>query len=307
MSRILITGAGGFVGGYLFSFLQHEGDDVWGTAHEGPVEGSSAARTLHLDVRDAEAVRRVVRQVRPDEIYHLAGLAHPARHGAEALMETNVLGCLNVLLSARDVGAAVLAVSSGYAYGPVVAPVREDVPLRPIEPYGASKAAMEMVASSEAAAGGSVVVVRPFNHSGPGQPPTYLLPTLVRQVVEIERDLRNPVLELGNLDSARDFTDVRDVVRAYPLLLRGSPMGEVYNVSSGRAITVRELARKVVDAASVPVRIVSRSERRRSTDIPLLVGDPSKARETVGWTATTPLDGTLGDMLADERSRPGRG
>jgi len=306
--KALVTGAGGFVGPYLARHLRGLGYDVYGGTLSGRASEDYTAVTL--DVRQADAVKEVARELAPDDVYHLAGITRPALGLVSEFYEVNLHGTLNVLEAAKEVGAATLVVSSAYVYGAHEGRIAEDAPLKPVNHYGASKAAGDLAALPYALEGGRVVRVRPFNHVGPGQSPDFLLPTLVGQLAKIEAGELPPVIKLGNLDAARDFTDVRDVVRAYPKLLHEGENGEVYNLASGRGVTVRELAEQVTARARLEVRLEVEPARVRATDIPSLVGDASKARERVGWRPEIPLERTLDEMLAFERGvrdeRPAR-
>lgn len=299
--RALITGAGGFVGPYLARHLTELGAEVWG----GGLSSAAAEdyRAVTLDVTDAAQVARVLDEVQPTEVYHLAGVTRPASGDTAAFYAVNLHGTLNVLGAAQKTGAAVLVVGSAYVYGAQAGALSERAELRPVNPYGASKAAADLAALPYALSGNRVVRVRPFNHVGPGQSPDFLLPTLVQQLAGIEAGRLEPTLKLGNLDSVRDFTDVRDIVRAYPQLLRGGENGVVYNLASGRGVSVRELAEMVLSRARRAVQLETEPARVRATDIPELVGDASKAREAVGWRPDIPLETTLDEMLAFERAR----
>lgn len=299
---VLITGGSGFAGGYLRAHLEKLGEPVW----SGGLSSVSAAardRRVKLDVRDGAAVRKVFNELRPREVYHLAGITRPAQGRLADFYEVNVRGTLNVLEAAAEVGAAVLVVSSAYVYGAQTGLLDEAAPLQPVNHYGASKVAAEFSAFPYTLAEGRVVRVRPFNHVGPGQSPDFLLPTLVEQLARIEAGLLGPTLKLGNLSSVRDFTDVRDVVRAYPELLRNGESGEVYNLASGRGVSVQELVTEVLSRARREVRLEVEPARVRRTDILELVGDAGKARATIGWTPDIPLDKTLYEMLAFERAK----
>ena len=236
--------------------------------------------------------------------YHLAGITRPALDLVTSFYKVNLHGTLNILEAAQVVQARVLVVSSAYVYGRQDQLLTEEVALEPVNHYGASKAAGDLAAKSYALGGLQVVRVRPFNHSGPGQTPDFVLPTLVSQVARIEAGQAPPVLKLGNLNAVRDFSDVRDVVRAYPLLLERGQNGEVYNLGSGVGTSVRDLAERVMSLSKVPVTLEVEPSRIRSTDIPFLVGDVSKARDAIDWEPQYPLKQTLRDMLEFERGRP---
>ncbi|CAA9588732.1 MAG: GDP-mannose 4,6-dehydratase [uncultured Truepera sp.] len=299
--RVLITGAGGFVGPYLARHLTDLGAKVWG----GGLSEDTAEnyRAMTLDVTDAAQVARVMQEVRPGEVYHLAGVTRPASGDTAAFYAVNLHGTLNVLEAAQETGAAVLVVGSAYVYGAQTGTLTERAELKPVNHYGASKAAADLAGLPYALAGNRVVRVRPFNHVGPGQSPDFLLPTLVQQLARIEVGALEPVIKLGNLDSVRDFTDVRDIVRAYPKLLREGKNGDVYNLASGRGVSVRELAEMVLARARREIRLQTEPARVRATDIPELVGDAGHAREAVGWTPEIPLETTLDEMLTFERAK----
>lgn len=299
--RALITGASGFVGPYLARHLTELGAEVWG----GGLSGDAAEhyQAVTLDVTDAAQATRVFDEVQPTEVYHLAGVTRPASGDTAAFYAVNLHGTLNVLEAAQRVGAAVLVVGSAYVYGAQTGSLNEHAELKPVNHYGASKAAADLAGLPYALSGNRVVRVRPFNHVGPGQSPDFLLPTLVQQLARIEAGALEPTIKLGNLDSVRDFTDVRDIVRAYPKLLREGENGGVYNLASGRGVSVRELADMVLAHARTEVTLTTEPSRLRATDIPELVGNASKAREAVNWTPEIPLETTLDEMLAFERAK----
>jgi GDP-4-dehydro-6-deoxy-D-mannose reductase len=299
--RSLVTGAGGFVGAHLVRHLEEHGDEV--VEMERTVDG--------VDIADAEAVTETIMAAKPAAVYHLAG-ASDVGGSWSAPTETflaNALGTLNVLEAARAAGAdRVLAVTSADVYGRVSAdelPLTEDQPLRPVSPYAASKVAADALAQ-QAWLGHRlpVIRVRAFNHLGPGQSDHFVAPSLAARIARNERDGGEEV-PIGNLTPRRDVTDVRDVVRAYRLLMTGGEPGAVYNVCRGVAVSVREIAEALLAMARRPMRLVSDPALQRPVDIPVLVGDNSALRRVTGWEPTIPLDQTLADVLADWRSRLG--
>lgn len=299
MTRALVTGASGFVGPYLVRHLLVEGYEVVGSVYGPQKRLPESCRAMILDVTDKEAVRRAVAETEPDEIYHLAGLTRPASSAVEEFYEVNLGGTLNLLEAVRQEvpEARTLLVGSAYAYCRVDRPVAETDPFDPSNHYGVSKAAADMLGRSCALQGLRVVNARPFNHSGPGQSPDFLLPTLVEQFAEMRAGQRDPVIRLGNLDSVRDVSDVRDVVRAYHRILLEGRSGEAYNVGSGRGVSVRELFELVRREAGVKVNLTVEPTRVRATDIPYLVADASKVRRELGWKTEIPLEETIRDML----------
>jgi GDP-4-dehydro-6-deoxy-D-mannose reductase len=305
--RALVTGASGFAGDYLVRHLLGLGYDVVGGVHGAGGGLPEGCRAAELDVSAGPMVREVVVEARPDEVYHLAGISRPVGGRVEEFYEVNFKGALNLLEAVREhaPGAGVLLVGSAYAYGRVDRPIPETEPMNPINHYGVSKASADLLAYGYALEGLRVLRARPFNHSGPGQSPDFVLPTLVDQFAEIEAGRREPVIRLGNLDSVRDFSDVRDIVRGYHLVLQRGRSGEPYNLGRGRGTSVRELFELVRGEAGLEVELKVEPSRVRATDIPYLVSDVSRAREEVGWEAEIPLRRTVRDMLDAARDRPG--
>ena len=289
--KALVTGAHGFVGPYLTAHLESEGDEVVGIDHE-------------VDIADAEAVRARFADELPDVVYHLAAASHVGDSWAApaAVVRINTEGSLNVLLAAVESGVErVVLIGSAEEYGhvsPDRLPIGEDTPLLPVSPYGASKAAAEMLASYIVRGRNlPVVMVRPFNHLGPGQSERLVASALARQVAENERSGGDEILA-GDLSPRRDFSDVRDVVRAYRLLAEKGRPGEAYNVCSGRAVAIREMADTLIALSGREMRITLDPERLRPVDVPVLEGDNRKLRTDTGWEPTIPLEQTLGDILA---------
>ena len=299
MPRALVTGASGFAGPFLIRHLLGEGYEVEGAVHGPDRALPDGCQPASLDVTDKDAVRKAVAKTPPHEVYHLAGLTRPASGEIEKFYRVNFSGALNLLEAVREEapGAGVLLVGSAYAYGRVDRPIAETDPFEPANHYGVSKAAADLLGHSYALQGMRVVNARPFNHSGPGQSPDFLLPTLVEQFAQIKTGRREPVVELGNLDSVRDLSDVRDVVRAYHRILLGGRPGEAYNVGSGRGVSVQEIFDLVRREAGVDVDLTVEPSRSRATDIPYLVANTDKTLRELGWKAEIPLEKTVRDML----------
>jgi GDP-4-dehydro-6-deoxy-D-mannose reductase len=301
--RALVTGAGGFVGAHLVRHLESQGDEV--VQLERTIDG--------IDVADAGALTDAVVQAKPEAVYHLAGAADVGGSWT-APRETflaNALGTLNVLEASREAGAdRVLAVTSADVYGRVTQdelPLREEQPLRPVSPYAASKVAADALAQ-QAWLGHRlpVIRVRAFNHLGPGQSDRFVAPSLAARLARNERDGGDEV-PIGNMTPLRDVTDVRDVVRAYRLLIEAGEPGAVYNVCRGTAVSVRDIGEALLALAARPMRLVSDPALQRPVDIPVLVGDNTALRRATGWEPTIPLDDTLSDVLTDWRTRLGAG
>ncbi len=296
--RALITGGRGFVGNWLAEHLREQGDEV-------------VAIDVETDVADQEALDPVVADAAPDAIYHLAARTHVGESWqvpAEVL-RVNVLGTAAILAAARRLPSdpTVLVVSSAEVYGIVTPddlPLTESSPVAPATPYAASKAAAEHVAlQAWRGYGQPVVVVRPFNHVGPGQSPSFAVSALARRIVEARRAGATE-LSVGTLTSRRDFTDVRDVVQAYRLLIgRGVP-GTVYNVCSGQDMPIAEIADRLLALAGSDLRLVTDQSLVRPVDVPVLRGDGSRLEQATGWKPTIRLDDTLNDVLDYWESRP---
>ena len=295
----LITGGSGFVGRHLTAHLLASGDEVVATDRSsgGP------------DICDAPAVAQLFEQVRPDVVYHLAGDSDVGGSWAHPLttFRSNAEGTLSVLTAAREAGVGrVLFVGSADVYGKVRSedlPLDEDAPIRPVSPYAASKVAADQLCV-QAGLGYDldVVRVRPFNHIGPGQSPRFVAPAIAHRIAVNEREGGDSV-PVGNLTPQRDLTDVRDVVRAYRLLVLHGAAGEVYNVCSGRATAVSELAVAMLGMASRPMRLVPDPLLERPVDVPILVGDAGRLRAATGWTPELDLATTVKDVLEDARRR----
>lgn len=296
--KALITGAGGFVGAHLTNHLTDCGDEVIGT--DRSIDG--------CDILEPDQVLELLRRVRPDVIYHLAGASDVGGSWSNPLhtFRVNAEGTLNVLWAAREVGVErVLAVGSADVYGKVSSadlPITEDQPLAPVSPYAASKVSAEVLAE-QAFRGHSqdVISVRPFNHLGPGQTTQFVAPALAHRIVSCEQT-GDTVVPVGNLTPQRDFTDVRDVVRAYRLLIEHGTSGEVYNICSGKATAISELASLMLELSPLDLTLEPQEDLIRPVDIPVLLGSNEKLCKATGWAPTIDLRTTLRDLLAAFRS-----
>jgi GDP-4-dehydro-6-deoxy-D-mannose reductase len=289
--RALITGGKGFVGQWLAAHLKDRGDDV-------------AVIDIETDVADSAAVRRVMADVTPDAVYHLAAMTHVGESwdNPSEVLRVNVLGTAEILAAARSVqgNPRVLIVSSAEVYGVVVPeqlPLGEDTPTVPASPYAASKLAAEAVAlQAWRGYDQPVVVVRPFNHIGPGQSPNFFVPALAKRIVEARRSGARS-LRVGTLTTRRDFTDVRDVVAAYRLLIEKGVPGDVYNVCSGRDVAMSEVAAQLLELAGADLTLETDPELVRPVDVPVLRGDSGRLRAATGWEPGIALATTLADVL----------
>ncbi len=296
--RAVVTVASGFVGRHLVAHLRASGDDVAVLDHEGEDA---------IDVTDGPAVAKTIAAADPEAVYHLAARTHVGESWSapERVWRVNAEGTLHVLRACVDTGASrVLVVGSAEEYGPVdkdALPITEDAPLRPVSPYSASKVAAEFLALQAFLGEGLPTLrVRSFNHTGPGQSPGFLVPALAARIAAAERDEHDEIA-VGATDPVRDLIDVRDVVRAYRLLVERGVPGEVYNVCRGEGVSVAEVASRLLALARRPLRLRVDPELVRPVDVPRLVGSPARLRAATGWEPEIPLDRTLTDVLDDAR------
>jgi len=312
--RALITGISGFVGSHLAERLLAQGWEVWGCSlQHGSGHGwlAPGARFLGADLTEARAAQDVVLQVRPQVIFHLAAQAAvgPSHRRPWETLRTNIAMQTHVLEVVRHYlpECVVLVVGSGEEYGlarPEAMPLREDAPMRPTTPYAVSKMAQDFLGLQyHLAYGLRVVRVRPFNHVGPRQGLGFVAADFGKQLAEAEAGLSEPVIKVGNLSARRDFTDVRDVVRAYALLVHRGAWGDVYNVASGRAISVAKLLEMLLAETRVEVEVAQDPSRMRPSDTPVFVGDYAKLREATGWRPEVPLEQSVRDVMEYWRVR----
>ncbi len=307
--KVLITGITGFAGGHLAAYLAKvKNVDVAGLDLNPPPEHFAAGPGIDVhccNLADTGRVQSLIERERPDAIIHLAARAQVAGawEDAAAIMEANVV-CTQSLMQAAHggaPGARVLLISSSEVYGkvpPGQMPITEDSPLKPNNPYSASKVAVEYIGLEYFYAfSAPVVIARPFNHIGPGQRGNFVVPALASQIAEIEAGLKEPVLKVGWLDSERDFTDVRDIVRAYWLLVQKGEPGQAYNIASGGHHKIREILDTLLELSEIRPAVESSPELMRPSDTPLVVGDASRLRKLDRWEPRIPLKDSLSDAL----------
>jgi GDP-4-dehydro-6-deoxy-D-mannose reductase len=307
--RALVTGAGGFAGSHLVEYLLHQGAEVLALvrpgddlAHLKPILGR--LRVERGDIRDGERLIGVFRDTRPERIYHLAAVTSPADSimNPHLTYEINLMGTLNLLEGIRQAGldCRILFVSSSEVYGKVIdedLPLREETALRPANPYSGSKAAEELLAYQFFRCYGvKVVRVRPFNHTGPRQPPAFVCSSLAKQVAEVDLRMRDALVRVGNLETLRDFTDVRDIVRGYYLPLEKGELGEVYQLCSGHPVSIDEILRILTNGVAPPIRVVFDPARVHARGPRAVWGLADKAARKVGWEPQFPLETTLRDL-----------
>jgi len=310
--KILITGINGFAGSHLTRFLgtlpdvQMAGLDLAPPPADLVQSLEGAPPVVHCcDMGDTGKVTEIISREKPDAVIHLAARAQVAGawENAAGIMGTNVV-CTQVLMQAvheQAPGARVLLISSSEVYGkaaPEEFPLTETSPLRPNNPYSTSKVAQEFVGRQYYEAFGMhVVIARPFNHIGPRQVGNFVVPAFARQLAEMEAGIKEPVLRVGNLESSRDFTDVRDIVRAYYLLLTAGAAGESYNVASGKAFKISEMLDILLEYSQAKPAIEPIPELMRPSDTPVVIGDSSKLRALGAWEPQVPIAQSLRDTL----------
>lgn len=314
--RILITGVGGFVGSHLSRHIMQTipEAELHGTILPGTREAASVTNYA-FDLKDENAVHDLIARVQPEQIYHLAAQASPRlsfSHPWETL-ENNIHAQLNIFQAciALNLKPRILVISSAEIYGtvrPDQQPVDEDTPLRPNNPYAVSKVAQDMLGLQYALSHRlSIIRARPFNHFGPGQSEGFVAPDFAMQIARIEAQQQEPVIRVGNLSAERDFTDVRDVVRAYALLLEKGIAGEVYNIASGRSVSIQKLLDTLLSFSTRKITVQADPARLMPVETPVIRGDAARLRETTGWKPAIPFEESLRDVLDDARQRVSSG
>lgn len=310
--KALIIGAAGFVGSYLIHHLKNDLNwEVLATKMPQETIGIDDIAIYDLDILDKESIQRLLRELRPDAVLHLAAQSSVgvSWKNPDLTIDVNIKGSIHVLDSIRtlDYTPRVLLIGSGEEYGhilPTETPISEDTVLRPGNIYAATKACQNMLGKIYADAYQmDIVSVRAFNHIGPNQTPIFVVADFCKQVAEIEAGLIPPVIHVGNLSAARDFSDVRDVVRAYGLLLQKGKSGETYNVGSGYAVTIEEILRKILLHSKITIQVEVDEEKLRPVDVPIIEADISKLQARTGWKPEITLDQTIIDVLAYWRNK----
>ena len=315
--KVLITGITGFVGSHLTDFiLTKENVEVYGikrwrsrTENIEHLKGKIILK--ECDLRDASSVRKVIDEIKPDWIFHLAGQSFvPASwYAPEETIFTNIVAELNLFEAVRQVGINpwIQIAGSSEEYGMVYEdelPVKETNPLRPLSPYAVSKVGQDLLGYQYFMSYGlNIVRTRGFNHTGPRRAPVFVCSDFAKQIVEIEKDLRDPTIYVGSLEAKRDFTDVRDIVRGYWLALEKGIPGEVYNICSGKGYKIGEILDMLLGMTSNHIKVKKDPARMRPSDVPVLVGDSTKFRKERGWKPKIPFGKTLRDIMDYWRER----
>ncbi|MEQ1573223.1 MAG: GDP-mannose 4,6-dehydratase [Vicinamibacterales bacterium] len=300
--RVLVTGASGFAGSHLVELLAARGPVYAWSRSAPPKDFAHLATWQRVDLLDRAAVREAIADIRPTSVFHCAGSPHVAQswHDTATPFSSNVIATHHLLeaLGAADCGTRVLISGSATIYAPSPVPIDEAHAIAPASPYALSKLAQEQLGIRAIAEDGlDVVLTRSFNHTGPRQTTAFAAPSMARQIALIERGAIEPVIKVGNLDARRDFTDVRDVVRAYVQLVERGKTGAVYNVASGVAHTIRSVLDGLIELSRVDVRVEPDPGRLRPHDIPVLVGNAGRLRAATGWTPELTFEQMLADLL----------
>lgn len=313
--RALITGINGFVGGHLAEHLLAATDwQIFGMVRENGLHLPALrehVEATQLDLLDASAVKRCIHAIRPDVVFHLAAQAHlpTSFRDPAGTLTSNILMQLHLFeaIRATAIDPTIVVVGTGEEYGavqPHEQPVREATPLRPVNPYAVSKVAQDMLAYQYFAAHKlKTIRMRPFNHSGPRQEDRYAITGFAHQIARIEAGLQPPVVRVGNLQAQRDFTDVRDIVRAYRLAAEHGESGEVYNLGSGQPVAIQEILDRLLSLSTATIDVQPDPERMRPADVPLIACDATRFRERTGWQPQISLERMLRDILDDWRGR----
>ena len=310
--KVLITGITGFVGSHLAEYVlsledEHEifGICRWRSRRDNTGDIEGRVPFLECDLRDASSVRTLIDEVRPDRIFHLAAQSYvPSSWNSPAETITNNIICqLNIFEAMRETGcdALIQIAGSSEEYGlvhPDETPITEDNPLRPLSPYAVSKVAQDTLAYQyHQSYGIKAIRTRAFNHTGPRRGEVFVTSNFAKQIAEIEAGLRDPILHVGDLTPRRDFTDVRDIVRAYWLCLEHCTPGEVYNIASGKAYHIREILDLLLSHSDREIEVREDPARLRPSDVPLLLGDNTRFCEATGWKPEIPFEQTAKDLL----------
>lgn len=303
--KALVIGGAGFVGGYLVSELNTCGWEVHGTALEG--ETLAEGYIGHtLNILDRDSIRPLIDEIMPDVIFHLAAQSSVSLSWKKPQLtaEINVIGTINLLEALRESekqDIRLILIGSGEEYGfirPEACPLTEDEPLHPGNVYAATKACQGMLGDIYAKAYKmDIISVRAFNHSGPRQLPMFVISDFCKQIAEIEKGERSPEICVGNLSAQRDFTDVRDIVRAYRLLAEKGTGGKTYNVGRGSAVTIQYILDTALSLAMLPIEVKHDISRMRASDIPVIEPDVSRIYEDTGWKAEISVEQTIADTL----------
>ncbi len=312
--KVFITGATGFVGRYLIRALSLENYQIYGTAYPkqpDKTEEEDKCKLYNIDIRSEEDISSAIKDVVPDKIFHLAALSNVGHSwtNRKETMESNLMGTFNVFESVRQFApnARILFISSSDVYGilePVEEALSEEIEPKIVNPYAFTKLCGEQLSRFYSEIEGlHIVIARPFPHTGSGQSADFVCSDWALQIAKIEKGLLEPVIRVGSLEVRRDFSDVRDVVKAYFFLLEKGKKGEIYNVCSGRAVALKDVLNTLLSYSSKKIDVKVDPNRMRKADIPLLLGNNEKIKDELSWAPEIPLDQTLKELLDYWRER----
>jgi len=314
-TKVLITGVSGFVGSHLAEFLLHNFSDRveiygitrWRSKIENIAHIIDKIKLYECDITDFPSVLSIIEEIRPDKIFHLAAQSFVPTSWKLPVetFNTNVIGQINIFEAVRHVRRVdetfIQVAGSSEEYGLVYhdeLPIKETNPLRPLSPYAVSKVAQDLLGYQYYMSYRmNIIRTRAFNHEGPRRGEVFVTSNFAKQIAEAEKGLREKVIYVGNLEARRDYTDVRDIVRAYWLALERGQPGDVYNICSGRSYSIREVLEILLSYAKVKLEVVQDKERLRPSDVPILLGDYSKFNKLTGWNPEIPFEKTLEDLL----------
>lgn len=314
MKKAFITGINGFAGSYLAEHLLGLGYEVHGTIKTDSKNLDSIKDDLHLyplDLLDSEKTKEIVAKASPDFIFHLAALTSPSQSFKDptSFFTNNISAEINIFNAVVDnklPDTRILITSSAEVYGMVKKedlPIDEDTPLRPGSPYAVSKIAQDYLGLQYYLSNNlQIIRVRPFNHVGPKQSPDFVVSSFAKQISDIEKGENDAVIKVGNLDARRDFTDVRDMVKAYELIINKGEVGEVYNIGSGVSHKIKDVLDQLLAMSQKQIRIEEDPARLRPSDVADVISDSSKLESLTGWKLEIPLEQTLKDTLEYFRS-----
>lgn len=316
MKKALITGITGFAGSHLAELLLKEGYEVYGTCRpRSKTEYIDHIKNkIHLedaDVLDSHSLHSIMVQMKPDYIFHLAAQSFVQSSWASpaTTMEVNTVGSVHLFEAVRraEISPVIQIACSSEEYGlvhPNEVPVKEENPLRPLSPYAVSKIAMDYLGYQyHQSYGMKIIRTRGFNHTGPRRGEVFATSNFARQIAEIEKGKKEPVIEVGNLEAQRDWTDVRDMVRGYLLTVQKCTPGEVYNICSGKGVKVSDMLNLLLSFSKVKVKIRQDPKRMRPSDVPILIGDNTKFKKQTDWEPQIPFERTMEDLLNYWRER----
>ncbi len=315
--RILITGISGFAGSHLAEYFldggKHEvfGTIKWRSDRQNIIGIQDKIRLYECDIKDAFSVNTIIEQIKPDQIFHLAAQSYVlfSWRAPQETLTTNIIGEVNLFEAVRGakLDPYIHIAGSSEEYGmvyPDEVPIKETNPLRPLSPYGVSKVTQDFLGYQYFKSYGlKIVRTRAFNHTGPRRGAVFATSNFAKQIIEIEKGKRKPVIQVGNLEAVRDFLDVRDVAKAYAFSLSKGEPGEVYNISSGVGVKIKDMLDQLIALSKVNLKIETDPSRMRPSDVELLIGSTEKFKKATGWKPVIPFEQTLMDLLEYWRQR----